>query len=492
MATVIFPARCAVAVICGEHLVSQVYPASVPIEVFIDNAIELLNEDLLRKGYSGLDPDACYELQRANGTRLDTSRTLDDLGIEDGTTLVLAPAGEGESFEPHYEALSSGLAHAGRKLFAPVTAETATRTALVIVGIATLTVTALSAYIRLISESWLPAAVTGVAGLVFAAATASVWRWWPRHRELLVGLGWLTVPLVAAAVAFALPGHVSSAHLFGASLCVAFLSSFMVIASRSSYAFASTVITLSGTGGLISAARMLAPVPPQWLAMCTLVGLLILLTAAPTVALWAARIRPPHFGSITGRDLFSRSDGLPADAVAPVDDDRDDDDEGNDGTPTGTRIADLARRANAVLTGLCLAAAITLPAAVWLTVSPSTSHSTATTMLALAFVLIFISRARAFSDRKQAIALVCGAALAFCAAAARFVVTTASTGMLAVAGPFIIGFGAAGLAAALVVPTTKFTPIVRMSVEWLELAAIIAALPLAAWIGGLFGWVRMR
>ena len=50
MARVSFPARCAVAVICGEHLVSQVYPASVPVEVFIDNIIELLNDDLKRRG----------------------------------------------------------------------------------------------------------------------------------------------------------------------------------------------------------------------------------------------------------------------------------------------------------------------------------------------------------------------------------------------------------------------------------------------------------
>jgi len=44
MAKVSFPARCAVAVVCGEHLVSQVYPASVPIEAFIDNVVELLND----------------------------------------------------------------------------------------------------------------------------------------------------------------------------------------------------------------------------------------------------------------------------------------------------------------------------------------------------------------------------------------------------------------------------------------------------------------
>ena len=49
MATVSFPSRCAVAVICGEHLVSQVYPASVPVEVFIDSAVELLTEDLKRR-----------------------------------------------------------------------------------------------------------------------------------------------------------------------------------------------------------------------------------------------------------------------------------------------------------------------------------------------------------------------------------------------------------------------------------------------------------
>jgi hypothetical protein len=46
--------------------------------------------------------------------------------------------------------------------------------------------------------------------------------------------------------------------------------------------------------------------------------------------------------------------------------------------------------------------------------------------------------------------------------------------------------------AALLVPITRFTPLVRMIAEWLEIAAIIAALPLAAWIGGLFNWVRMR
>ena len=117
MATVSFPARCAVAVICGEHLVSQVYPASAPIEVFLDNIIELLNEDLQRRrGAVPLDAGVAYELQRANGTRLDATKSLDDLGIEDGSTLGGPGAARG-IFEPQYESLSTGLARAGRSLF---------------------------------------------------------------------------------------------------------------------------------------------------------------------------------------------------------------------------------------------------------------------------------------------------------------------------------------------------------------------------------------
>ena len=50
MTKVRFPSRCAVAVVCGEHLVSQVYPASVPIEVFMDDIVELLSDDLRRRG----------------------------------------------------------------------------------------------------------------------------------------------------------------------------------------------------------------------------------------------------------------------------------------------------------------------------------------------------------------------------------------------------------------------------------------------------------
>lgn len=493
MPKVAFPARCAVAVVCGEHLVSQVYPASVPVEVFIDNIVELLNDELKRRGLAGLEPGAGYELHKANGVRLDVTKTLDELGVEDGATLVLVPAVDGESFEPQYESLSTGLARIGKKLFQPVTADTAAHTALVVLAMVFAAVLGLALRSRTASDSIVPSIVTGVPGLLAAGGAGVVSRWWPHRGDMLAGFAWLAMPMLAASLGMGAPGDLGAAHLFIAALAVGVLTCGIAVMTRRHIHVAATIVTLCALGGVVAAARMWRPVPAQWLGMCTLVILLFLLTLAPTIALWAARIRPPYFGSITGRDLFRRSAGLPADAVSPVDDAADEE-VSPDTTPRGAQIAAAAVRANNVLTGICVAAGLTLPAAVWATLMPGRSRSVAAAVLAGLFVLIFISRGRAFADKRQAIALVCGAVAAVCVGVVKYVLhePPVSADSALWAAVVLAGFGAAGLAAALLVPITRFTPLVRMIAEWLEIAAIIAALPLAAWIGGLFTWVRMR
>lgn len=493
MPTVSFPARCSVAVVCGEHLVSQVYPASVPVEVFLDNIVELLSDDLKRRGATALDSGVAYELQRANGSRLDITRTLDELGVEDGMTLVLAPSEQGESFEPQYESLSTGLARIGKRLFAPVTAHTAVMTALSILGMVSLTAIGLTLRTRMHTDSWLAAIpLLGLGGAV-AFGGLSVWRWWPDRWQLSNTLGWIAMPLLAAGLGAAAPGSLAAAHLFIAVLSALVLTCGLAVITARNITASGTVVTLCTVTGLVAAVRMWQPVPAQYLGMTTLVGLLVLVTAGPTIALWVGRIRPPHFGSITGRDLFRRNDGMPVDAVAPVDDDVEEDPH-PDTTPRGAVIAAAAQRANGVLTGICIAAAVILPLAIWATLAPGSPRSTGAAALAVLFVVIFVSRARAFADRRQAVALVCGASAAVCSAVARYVLD-APAGALAplLWGMLILaGFAAAGLAAALLVPVTRYTPLVRMVAEWLELAAIVVALPLAAWVGGLFTWVRMR
>jgi len=495
MGKVSFPARCAVAVVCGEHLVSQVYPASVPIEVFIDDIVELLNDDLKRRGIGGLETGVGYELHKANGVRLDVTKTLDELGVEDGATLTLVPAVEGESFEPQYESLSTGLARIGKKLSEPVTVQTASHTALFILAMVAATVLGLAVHQRTAGDSFVPSIVTGVAGLLVAGGATAVWRWWPQRTDMVDGLGWLAVPLLVASLAGGAPGTLGSAHLFIAALAAGVLTCGVAAATRRHTKAAATVVTLCGLAGTGAAARMWRPIPAQWLGMSTLVALLLVLTLAPTIALWVARIRPPYFGSITGRDLFRRSAGLPPDVVAPVHDEVENlDEEVNpDTTPRGTQIAAAAVRANNVLTGICVGAGLALPPAVWATLMPGRDRGVAAAVLAGLFVVIFISRGRAFADKRQAVALVCGAAAAVCAGVVKYVVHQPGSAHAVLWGALVLaGFGGVGLLAALLVPITRFTPLVRMTAEWVEIAAIIAALPLAAWIGGLFTWVRMR
>lgn len=493
MATVSFPARCAVAVVCGDHLVSQVYPAAVPVEVFLDDVVELLNDDLKRRGAPALDPGIAYELQRSNGTRLDVTKTLDELGVEDGATLVLARAQLGESFEPQYESLSTGLAYAGRRLFTPVTAHTAAMTAVAILAMIIAAMVGLAVRTRLHNDSWLTVAAVMTLGAVVAFGAVTVSRWWPNQWQLAVGLAWLAIPPLAIGLAAVAPGRVGGAHLFIAALAAAVLTCALVAVSGRYVTAAATAVTLCVIGGLVAAVRMWQPLAAQKLGMCTLIGLLVLLSAGPTIALWVARIRPPHFGSITGRDLFNRGDGMPVDAVAPVDESGDDEII-FDVTPRGAVIAETARRANSVLTGICAASAIVLPIAMWATLMPGGPRSTGAAILGLLFVFIFISRGRAFADRRQAVALVCGAAAAFCSGVTRYVLHYPSDAVAPLLwGSLVLAlFAGAGLAAALLVPVTRFTPLVRLVAEWLELAAIVIALPLAAWVGGLFAWVRMR
>lgn len=497
MGSVSFPARCAVAVVCGEHLVSQVYPAAVPIEAFIDDIVELLNDELKRRGFSALESGVGYELHKANGVRLDVTKTLDELGVEDGATLALVPVVEGEPFAPQYESLSTGLARIGKELFEPVTVQTAAHTALGLLAMVVLTLLGLAMRERLSSDSLLPSLITGVVGLLAAGGASVVWRWWPQRGDLIDGLGWLAVPLLAVSLGGGAPGTFGSAHLFIAALAGGVLTYGAAAVTRRHTNVAATVVTLCGLGGTAAATRMWWPLPSQWLGMCALVALLLVLTLAPTIALWVARIRPPYFGSITGRDLFRRSVDLPADAVSPVigEEAEGADEEANpDTTPRGAQIAGAAVRANRVLTGICTAAALALPAAVWATLMPGRDRGPAAAALAGLFVVIFISRGRAFADKRQAVALVCGAAAAMCVGVVKYVVhEPAAGGGSLLWGALVLGtFGAVGLLVALLVPNTRFTPLVRMTVEWIEIATIIAALPLAAWIGGLFTWVRMR
>ncbi|WP_082964495.1 type VII secretion integral membrane protein EccD [Mycobacterium sp. E796] len=502
---VAFPARCAVNISYDRHLCSQVFPAGTPVEGFFEGMVELLSDDLKRKGFDGVAlPPGSYELHKVNGVRLDINKSLDELGVQDGDTLVLVPRVDGESFEPQYESLSTALAAMGKwlsrdggdRMFAPVTALTAAHTAIAIAAMAAGVVVGLTLRERTFTDGLVPAAVAGGVGALLAVASVVVFRGWPERRDMFSGFAWLTVLLVAVAGACAPPGRLGAPHaLIG--LVVVILGAIAISAAtrkRWQTAAATAVVTVCGIAAAVAAARMFRPVSAQVLAICVLFGLLVLVRMAPTIALWVARVRPPHFGSITGRDLFARREGMPVDTVSPVSgkETEDEDDELTDITARGAAIAASARLVNAIQVGLCVGVSVVLPVAVWGVLTPGRRWAWLAVLVAGLVVGIFITQGRGFAAKYQAVALVCGACAAVCAGVVKYALAGPRGLEAALVWPaaLVVAFAALGLAAALLVPATRFRPLIRLTVEWLEVLAMIVLLPAAAALGGLFTWLR--
>ncbi len=502
---VAFPARCAVNISYERHLCSQVFPAGIPVEGFFEGMVELFDADLKRKGFEGITlPAGSYELHKINGVRLDINKSLDELGVQDGDTLVLVPRVAGESFEPQYESLSTGLAAMGKwlgrdggdRMFAPVTPLTAAHTAIAIIAMAAAVVVALTLRARTFTDSPIPAAVAGAVGVLLVIAASVVWWGWRERRDLFSGFGWLAVVLLAVAGACAPPGTLGAAHgLIG--LVIVILGAIAIgVMTRKRWqtAVVTAVVTVCGILAAVAVVRMFRPASAQVLAICVLVGLLILVRMTPLIALWVARVRPPHFGSITGRDLFARREGMPVDTVSPVSEDEseDEDNELTDITARGAAIAASARLVNAIQVGVCVGVSIVLPAAVWGVLAPGRPWAWLALVVAGLVVGIFITQGRGFAAKYQAVALACGASAAVCAGVIKYAIAEPKDVVNGLLWPAVAvaAFAAFGLAAALLVPTVRFRPFIRLTVEWVEVLAFIALLPAAAALGGLFTWIR--
>ncbi|MGO9224315.1 type VII secretion integral membrane protein EccD [Mycobacterium sp.] len=502
---VAFPARCAVNISYDKHLCSQVFPAGIPVEGFFEGMVELFDADLKRKGFEGVAlPAGSYELHKINGVRLDINKSLDELGVQDGDTLVLVPRAAGESFEPQYESLSTGLAAMGKwlgrdggdRMFAQVTPRTAAHTAIAIIAMAVGVVVALTLRARTFTDGIVPAGVAGAIGALLVIATSVVRRGWRERRDMFSGFAWLAAVSLAVAGACSPPGKLGAPHaLIG--LVVVTLGAIAIgvlTQKRWQTAVVTAVVTVCGILAAIAAVRMFRPASPQVLAICVLVSLLVLVRLTPLIALWVARVRPPYFGSITGRDLFARREDMPVDTVSPVseDDTEDEDNELTDITARGAAIAASARLVNAVQVGMCVGVSIVLPVAVWGVLTPGRPWEWLALLVAGLVVGIFITQGRGFAAKYQAVALVCGASAAVCAGVVKYAIAQPRDAVTGLLWPAVVvaGFAALGLAAALLVPAMRFRPFIRLAVEWAEVLALIVLLPAAAALGGLFAWLR--
>ena len=332
-----------------------------------------------------------------------------------------------------------------------MTLETAAHTAIAIVAMIGLTSLGLAVRDRLHNESLVPAIVTAAAGLLAAGGGVRA-----------CGVGGAGAPICSAASDgsqcryWRRPADRAAGQRRGGACLhrrdwLRVLTSGLVTLTGRHFTIAAAFMTLCALGGIVAGARMWRPVHGQWLwhghpdhiaAAAEHGGDLRALDRTHQAATLRLDHRP---------GLFRRSDGAPVDTVSPVEEGVDEDEPNPDTTPRGGEIAAAARRANQVLTGICMAAAASSSGCVWATLMPGRPRSIAAAVLAgLLFVLILISRGRAFADKWQSVALVIGAGAATCAGVANYVLDApAGSSPLLWGASALMAFAAFGLLAAL-------------------------------------------
>jgi type VII secretion integral membrane protein EccD len=481
------PASCRVSLLVGSsHQIDLVLPAAVPLAALTDATRDAVNRYLRSAGADEL-PHGAYVFTRAVGsTALAADVSLAAQGVADADLLAFVPAEAAQRYEPNIENVSTAIARWAKNYFPTVTARDA-----VAVGVG-LTVVALAVAgliiwrLRWAGGGWLAPGVFAVAATVLVG-TAMLGSRMGAQRFVIGAITWSALAAAAAAGATAPPGaHPGAPHAFLAAL-VAMVGALLLARFTGRYwVGVSAVVTMTAAVFGAATVRMFLGIPGQRIAVVMLIAVLVASRVAPALGLWMARVPKQSFGSITGRDLFSRAPGQPEDTLSPLPD------APHDVTLRGEQIAEVALRSNRVLTGALLGIAVVQVAASWLAIHPGVCSQWPCAVVVAVVALIAVLRARAFRDRRHAITVVCGAALSLIALPAHY--GLAAGGVSTATGLWsavvVLGVAVCALIAGAVVPSHIFSEPIREVVEYSEYVATTLIIPFAAWAIGLLHYIR--
>ncbi|MEV5840105.1 type VII secretion integral membrane protein EccD [Nocardia sp. NPDC052112] len=488
-------ARARMAILVSSYQVDVVVPTKFTIETFIDDLLVVLAKAIDDETVDFTPPSGQWSLARPGEAPMPRWRSLADHDVVDGTVLILAAVESGEIFTPVVEDITDALALINEREFAEFDADTA-----VVVGSATLGFGAL-AVAGMLSWAWtetgsvwgyaLPALLLGA--VCWGAAVQARRR--GSTARICLGLALSAIPLLFAGgamlvpPAYGEPGPFEAANLAAGSVVVAVAAAAMM---RSIGLGIATLMGVTVLGATVAAAA----IPLTYLDLAVrqvaggaaLVGL-ILLTAAPRLAVVIARIRPPDLpdpgnevAPATLTDIF--------DAESARDDaDLDSAETERHREQAGAGIEGRARLAVTSLRGLIAATSVLLSVAavVSTAVSPGGIREI---VLAAAVAGLLAMRARWFPDRVQAIALITAAAVVVVGVGFVLIGTYDNAPAHLVV---VIVVGAAAVAAcvaAVKLPGRRLSPVTRRIIDLIEYALILVIPIVSCWIMGIYTAMR--
>ncbi len=379
-----------------------------------------------------------WQLSRVGGGHLDNSRSLREHEVRDGELLLLSTA---RVPSPQY--LSGDACGA-----ITAAADQSTLEVDRVAAWAGLVVCAVSAAALLVSGATVSAA-PWIAGALSAAAAAAAVASTRSGTGSAVALGSASVVFAATAGCRAVPQAPWAATLLLMASAGLAMSVLMLRTACRTSATLGALATLTGAVTVVAAAcAMTTPSKPAAGAALTVLAL-VALASAPRLTVAVTGIGPPR-NDIDGEQ---------------------------------------AKSAHRVLTGLVagFAAAAALGAAAVAVTACAALRSCHLAVLFASIVgVLLLLRQRTHTDRQRRIALCVTGFTALAAAVAMSVVAIPEHGIWAAAAG-----GAAGLATACW-PLSRgcATPVTGQVIQALEYSLLAAALPLAAWVSGLYGLVR--
>ena len=433
-------------------------PSDVPLASLVPTLVQYVGENPVGAG----DLRNGWVLARLGGQVLDSGGTAVEQGIRDGELLYLTPRPDAAP-EMVFDDVVDAVATATRNRAAGWRPELARRVAVTFAAIALFA----SAAAMLFAGP--PLAIGGVVGLVVGVvglATATV-------LSRAFGNRVVSVVVAAAAVVHAGVGgllvfagdhplrELAAPHVLVAATVLFVTAAVAVVAvGEVSVLFLATGGAGLALGGAAAICLVFAA-PPRVGAAAIAVVSFALLPALPMIAYRLARLPIPLVP--TGRsDITSDTS-----------------------TVDGRRILAGSDRANGFLTSLLGTSATVLTGAAAVLAA---SGGPALPLCALLAVLLLL-RARPYPDRWQRLALLAAGAVGI--GLATVAAYLASAAQIRATG-FPLGLGILAIIALVcgALAGRRLSPVWGRALDIAEIVLILAAVPLAAWVGGLYAWIR--
>ncbi|AHH16420.1 putative type VII secretion system integral membrane protein EccD [Nocardia nova SH22a] len=488
-------ARARIAVMVATYQVDVVVPTKFTIETFIDDLLGVLARAIDDENVDFSPPSGQWSLARPGEPAIPRWRSLADHEVVDGAVLMLTVVESPEMFTPVVEDITDALAMINEREFAEFD-----RTTVAVVGVSALGLGAIAAA-GMLARSWTETGSVlwcGLPALLFGAlywGAALVARARRVASGVCLGLALSAIPLLFAGgamlvpPAYGEPGAFAAANFAAGSVVAAVAAATMMRVTRFGIA---TLMSVTVLGLVLTAAAVPATyvdLELRQVAAGVVFAGLVLLTAAPRLAVLVARIRPPDLpdpGSEVSPSTLT--DIFDAEAAREGDPEGEEEAE-RDRKQALTGIEARARLAVTSLRGLMAAVAVLLSVSTVIAAAMSPGGIREIVMAAAVAGLLAL-RSRWYPDRVQAIALVTAAA-----------VTVAGVGFVLVDAyetPFarlvvvltVVGLAVLACVAALRLPGKRLSPVTRRVIDLIEYALIVIVPVLAFWIMGIYTAMR--